>query len=60
MDKVLSSKYFNWENDVYRLDEIEGDGIEVFMLRDKSWVKVSGKLVATIEFEGRRIEPPIF
>lgn len=58
MGTVLSSKFIVWEGDTYRVDDIPDDGFKLFVLKGGVWVPASGKLLATVEFEGVPVSNP--
>ena len=58
METVLSSKFIRWEGDIYRVDDIKDGGFRFFVFNDGNWVEASGKLGATIFFEGVPVDNP--
>lgn len=58
MGKVESSKFIRWEGEIYRLDDIVDDGIELFVFRKGSWEPISSKLTATVLYEGIEVPDP--
>lgn len=58
MKTIVSSGFIVWEGVTYRIDRIAGDGFDVLVLKGGTWVPASGKLGATILFEGKEVSNP--
>jgi len=53
LSKFMSSKILTWEGSEYRIERDDNDLVVGAFKRDKDfWTPVSGKLIATLEFEG--------
>ena len=50
----MKERFVNWEGDTFKIVETDS-GFDAFKLVNNSWKRVSGKLIATLDFEGMPI-----
>lgn len=53
----MKDVFVNWEGDVFKISETDS-GFAAFKLVNNSWEPISGKLTATLLFEGKPIPDP--